>query len=73
MNPTGVYVSLARREALARLAIEYGIPIVEDDPYGELRFEGERLPNLVELAPEQIEEGIKTLGILFKDSLPHTK
>ncbi|MFK7804160.1 MAG: PLP-dependent aminotransferase family protein [Anaerolineae bacterium] len=54
MNPTGVYMSLARRKNLVELAKKYGVPIIEDDPYGELRFEGERLPNLVELAPEHV-------------------
>lgn len=54
MNPTGVYMSLARRKNLVELAQKYGVPIIEDDPYGELRFEGERLPNLVELAPEHV-------------------
>ncbi len=52
MNPTGVNMSLARREHLARMAQQYDVPIIEDDPYGELRFEGERLPNIQELAPE---------------------
>lgn len=52
MNPTGVHMSRERREQLAKLAQQYDVLIVEDDPYGELRFEGERLPNLVELAPE---------------------
>ena len=54
MNPTGVNMSLARRQQLATLAKQYDVPILEDDPYGELRFEGERLPNLVELAPEHV-------------------
>ncbi|MEM7799670.1 MAG: PLP-dependent aminotransferase family protein [Chloroflexota bacterium] len=54
MNPTGVCMSLERRRELAALAQRHGVPIVEDDPYGELRFEGERLPNLVELAPEHV-------------------
>ena len=31
---------------LVELASHYGVPIVEDDPYGELRYEGERLPTL---------------------------
>ncbi|MEM7334987.1 MAG: PLP-dependent aminotransferase family protein [Chloroflexota bacterium] len=54
MNPTGVNMSLARRRQLAQLAQSYDVPILEDDPYGELRFEGERLPNLYELAPEHV-------------------
>jgi 2-aminoadipate transaminase len=43
-NPTGVTTSLERRKRLVELADRYGVPIVEDDPYGQLRFEGEHLP-----------------------------
>ena len=43
-NPTGVTLSLERREKLIRLADHYGVPIIEDDPYGQLRFEGDHLP-----------------------------
>ena len=53
-NPTGVDMSLERRQALVDLARQYDVPILEDDPYGSLRFEGEPLPSLFELAPEQV-------------------
>lgn len=43
-NPTGRTWSLERRRRLVELAQEYEIPVVEDNPYGELRFEGEALP-----------------------------
>lgn len=39
-NPGGVTMTAARRERLLELAREYDIPVVEDDPYGRLRFEG---------------------------------
>jgi len=45
-NPTGRTMSLDRRKALVEVASRYGVPILEDDPYGELRFEGEPLPSL---------------------------
>ncbi len=51
-NPTGVTLSLTRRYDLIALAEEYGIPIVEDDPYGQLRYEGEHLKPLVVLDAE---------------------
>jgi 2-aminoadipate transaminase len=51
-NPAGVTLSLTRRYDLIALAEEYGIPIVEDDPYGQLRFEGEHLKPLVTLDAE---------------------
>jgi 2-aminoadipate transaminase len=41
-NPTGVTLSPARRRALVELAARYQLPIVEDDPYGELAYDGER-------------------------------
>ena len=43
-NPTGVTLSYERRLKLIELADRYGVPIIEDDPYGQLRYEGENLP-----------------------------
>ncbi len=43
-NPSGRTWSLDRRKKLVELANKYDLPIVEDNPYGELIFEGERLP-----------------------------
>jgi 2-aminoadipate transaminase len=51
-NPTGVTLSLARRRKLVELSAHYHTPIVEDDPYGQLRYEGEHLPSLVRLDAE---------------------
>ena len=48
-NPGGTTLSESRRYELVRLSNKYGIPIVEDDPYGSLRFEGEHLQPLVAL------------------------
>lgn len=48
-NPGGVTLSLARRRRLVEIADQYGIPIIEDDPYGQLRFEGDHLPPLLVL------------------------
>jgi len=46
-NPARVTLSEARRHQLIFLADKYGIPIIEDDPYGQLRYEGEHLAPLV--------------------------
>jgi len=46
-NPAGVTLSLERRQKLVELADRFCVPIVEDDPYGQLRFEGEHLPPVV--------------------------
>ena len=45
-------MSLARRRRLVELADQYGVPIVEDDPYGRLRYEGEHIPPVVALDAE---------------------
>lgn len=52
-NPTGVTLTVERRQTLLSKARQYGVPIVEDDPYAELRFEGEALPSLLSLEGEQ--------------------
>ena len=43
-NPSGATMSLARRQQLAALADQYELLIIEDDPYGAIRFEGDPLP-----------------------------
>ena len=48
-NPTGVTLSQERRYKLIELADRYGVPIIEDDPYGQLRYEGDHLPSVVVL------------------------
>jgi 2-aminoadipate transaminase len=52
-NPAGTTLSLERRVRLAEIAREHDLVIVEDDPYGELRFEGEDITPLWRLAPER--------------------
>src|SRR5439155_3432177 len=51
-NPTGATMPLDRRQRLVALGAEYGVVIVEDDAYGDLRFEGQPLPNLAMLDQE---------------------
>ena len=53
-NPMGVSMSTARRRALIDLAQERGIVIVEDDPYGDLSYDGDPPPTLKSLDPEVI-------------------
>jgi DNA-binding transcriptional MocR family regulator len=50
-NPSGRTLSLDRRRRLVELAEERDLLVIEDDPYGLVRFEGEALPSLLELAP----------------------
>lgn len=64
-NPGGTTLALERRLELVRLSNKYGIPIVEDDPYGALRFEGEHLPPLVALdADFQTSAGLNGHGYM---------
>ena len=53
-NPAGVTMSRNRREHLVALCREAGIPIVEDNPYGLLRFDGDPLPALRSLDPQNV-------------------
>jgi len=48
-NPAGVTMSGERRERLVRIAHERELMVVEDNPYGQIRFDGEPLPSLYEL------------------------
>jgi 2-aminoadipate transaminase len=48
-NPAGCTLSLDKRRRLVELARQYGFTIFEDDPYVELRFEGEQHPRMLEL------------------------
>lgn len=48
-NPRGTTLSLARRKALVAFAQRHNVPVLEDDPYGALRFEGRDLPSLAAL------------------------
>jgi 2-aminoadipate transaminase len=48
-NPTGRTLDLARRQALVERAAAFGLPVIEDDPYGELRYAGEAQPSLLSL------------------------
>ncbi len=43
-NPTGITLSAPRRAALARIAAEHRLTVVEDDPYGKLRYRGVEIP-----------------------------
>jgi 2-aminoadipate transaminase len=78
-NPAGVTLSLPRRRALVELASKYGTPIVEDDPYGQLRYSGDHLPPLVTVDAElhgcangerAFRGGVLYLGTLSKTLAP---
>lgn len=66
-NPTGRTWSLERRKKLVELANRYNLPIIEDNPYGELRFEGEFLPAIKSL---DTEDRVIFLGTFSKTFCP---
>lgn len=53
-NPTGATWSLKRRQEFMELVNKYEIPVVEDNPYGELRFRGEHLPALKSMDEKEL-------------------
>ncbi|KRG71176.1 PLP-dependent aminotransferase family protein [Pseudoxanthomonas dokdonensis] len=53
-NPTGRRMPLERRQELVRKATEAGVLVVEDDPYGELSYQGEQLPSLLSMNPDNV-------------------
>lgn len=65
-NPTGTTLPIERRKELIELADRYGVPIIEDDPYGQLRYEGEHLP-AVELLDSQmrVQNGSYTGNVIY--------
>ncbi|WBW95106.1 aminotransferase-like domain-containing protein [Oceanirhabdus sp. W0125-5] len=66
-NPSGKTMSLERRKKLAEIANEKKIPVIEDSPYGELRFEGEKLPCIKHFDAEGY---VITLGSFSKTFCP---
>lgn len=53
-NPSGVTMSLEKRRQLYALAVKYNIPILEDNPYGDLRISGEDLPTVKSMDTEGV-------------------
>ena len=51
-NPSGITMSLSKRKEVYKLAVKYQIPILEDNPYGDLRYRNERLPHIKEFDTE---------------------
>lgn len=45
-NPTGKTLSLEKRKAICEITAKYGVIVIEDNPYGEIRFSGEKLPSI---------------------------
>jgi len=65
-NPTGVTLSLERREQLVEIAARNDVPIVDDDPYGDIRFAGKPLPSMKSIGGD----GVISLGTFSKTIAP---
>src|ERR1700757_4885324 len=73
-NPGGTTLSEGRRHELVLLADRFGIPIIEDDPYGQLRYEGEHLTPLVVLDRENLrrDDGYSIGNVIYLSTFSKT-
>src|SRR5579871_3067259 len=73
-NPGGVTLCEPRRHELVLLADRYGIPVIEDDPYGQLRFEGEHLPPLLVLDRDNLrrDDGYRLGNVIYLSTFSKT-
>jgi 2-aminoadipate transaminase len=64
-NPTGATMPLARRRRLLELAIAYGVLVVEDDAYSDLRFRGDDVPSIAALDSDGWVIHLRTFSKIF--------
>ena len=64
-NPSGKTWSMKRREHFMELVNKYEIPVIEDNPYGDLRFEGEYLPSLKSMDTKDLVIFLGTMSKVF--------
>jgi 2-aminoadipate transaminase len=74
-NPQGTTLTLSRRRRLLELARRYSVIVVEDDPYGELRYGGKALPSLLQLdarngGTEDLDSRVIHVGTFSKVLMP---
>jgi 2-aminoadipate transaminase len=74
-NPAGTTLPEGRRHELVLLADKYGVPIVEDDPYGQLRYEGEHIPPLVVIDRENLrrDHGYHLGNVIYLSTFSKTR
>jgi 2-aminoadipate transaminase len=71
-NPMGISTPSNRRKAIVELAIHYNIPIVEDDPYGQLRYEGEDELPLIALDAQDRGDGLANGNVIYLSTFSKT-
>jgi 2-aminoadipate transaminase len=64
-NPTGITWSLERRKQFMEVISEYEVPVIEDNPYGELRFEGTNLPTMKSMDKKGLVMFLGTFSKIF--------
>lgn len=64
-NPTGRTWSMERRQKFMEVVNKHNLPVVEDNPYGELRYEGEILPSLKSLDTKGLVMFLGTFSKIF--------
>lgn len=68
-NPSGITMSLEKRKAVYKLATKYQVLILEDDPYGELRYKSNRIPHIKEFDIEGIVVYIGSMSKLIAPAM----
>ena len=68
-NPTGITMSLSRRQKLIELALRYGFVIIEDDPYRRIRFEGESIAPIKSLDKQGVVIAVGTVSKILSPGL----
>lgn len=71
-NPTGRTLSLDRRRRLVEVTAKHNVLVIEDDPYGELRFTGESLPSLYSLGLDLAEGDVDNNHVIHSGSFSKT-
>lgn len=74
-NPSGITMSNARRKELVRLSNHFGVPIIEDDPYGQLRYEGEHEIPLIAIDAQNVggnEDSFITGNVVYMSTFSKT-
>ena len=66
-NPAGYTMTLDRRKYLLELATQYNVPIIEDNPYGDLRYSGQKIPTLKSMDKNEM---VSYLGTFSKIMAP---
>lgn len=71
-NPTGRSLSRERRQKLVELTARHGVLLIEDDPYGKLRFTGEASPSLYQLGLDYWDGDVNQNHVIYMSSFSKT-